>query len=381
MDLVLRVQELDQDANFMTSTFETDVLIVGGGPAGSSTALSLLKYSNLEVALIEQGALNNLRVGEQVNASIFDLLSYLGISKTDLDQNSVLPGYDSLAAWGSSNISSRHSVFSTQVDNFQLDREVFDLFLLKKASENGALIFPRTKAIEFKNNETFWLVNVKHETKGDFVIKTKYLVDATGRQSSVCRKIGAQFTKFDDLVAVGSFLHFKDKKVLEQEILLETVEEGWWYYAALPNNRVVVSLFTDSIIVKEKQIQRTECWMELLLKTNHVKRKMKNTVTHEKLWVRNAFSHFTDTSDTFNFLAVGDAAASFDPISSFGIGFAISSACHAAKAILDHEINDHALTEYQRSINEIFSNYMQNKHLFYNKEQRWKDSYFWKNRT
>ncbi len=75
MDLVFLVQELDQDADFMTSTFETDVLIVGGGPAGSSTALSLLKYSNLEVALIEQSTLNNLRVGEQVNASIFDLLS------------------------------------------------------------------------------------------------------------------------------------------------------------------------------------------------------------------------------------------------------------------------------------------------------------------
>jgi flavin-dependent dehydrogenase len=365
----------------MQNAFETDVLIVGGGPAGTSTALSLLKYANVKVVILEQGDLNNLRVGEQVNASIFDLLTYLGIDKNDLENNSFLPGHDSLAAWGSPNISSRHSIFSTQVDSYQLDREKFDLCLLAKAAERGAIILPRTKALEFIQDGIYWRVGIRNETKGAYSIKAKYLVDATGRQSHVCRKLGAGFTKLDDLVAVGLFLHLKNEQQTAQEILLETVEEGWWYFAALPGDKMVVSLFTDSAIAKEKQLHKVQNWVKSVLKTEHIKKKMSAAVGNDKLWTRNAFSHLTDTSGITNFLAVGDAAASFDPISSMGIGFGVSSACYAAKAILDHEYNPASLSEYNKSIANIFDRYLETRHSFYQKEQRWNDSPFWRTRN
>ncbi|MEA5427709.1 lysine-epsilon-oxidase maturase LodB [Arcicella lustrica] len=366
----------------MPNTVETDVLIVGGGPAGSSTALSLLKYSNLKVMIIEQNDLNSIRVGEQVNASLFDLLQYIGINKSDFEENSLLPGYSSLAAWGSSHISSRHSIFSTQVDSFQLDREHFDLMLLKQASEKGAIVFPRTKCIDFKQTDTAWTIELRHETRGDFTIKSTYLIDASGRQSHVCRKLGIPIEKYDDLVAIGTFLHFKDtKRAIKQEILLETVEDGWWYFAGLPNQEMVVSLFTDSSIVKEKQLQKTENWNELLSNTVHIKKMLVNTSSNAKPWVRNAFSHISNIGAKSNFWAVGDAVASFDPISSMGIGFAISSACHAAKAIIDKANDSNTFLNYQENINAIFKHYLETKTLFYNKENRWNDSSFWKKRN
>ena len=58
---------------------QIDVLIVGGGPAGTSVALSLLNYSDHTVMLVEQSDLNQMRVGEHVSASIFDLVEYLKI--------------------------------------------------------------------------------------------------------------------------------------------------------------------------------------------------------------------------------------------------------------------------------------------------------------
>jgi flavin-dependent dehydrogenase len=99
-----------------------------------------------------------MRVGEQVNASIFDILEYMGITKNDFDNETFLPAFDSLAAWGNSNVSSRHSIFSTQHDSYQLDRENFDLLLLKKVSESGATVLPRTKALEFSFENGFWEV-------------------------------------------------------------------------------------------------------------------------------------------------------------------------------------------------------------------------------
>jgi flavin-dependent dehydrogenase len=365
----------------MSLTFETDVLIVGGGPAGSSTALSLLKYSDLKVTLLEQNDLNPIRVGEQVNSSLFDLLNYLGISKNEFGVDCFLPGHVSYAAWGSPNLSLRHSIFSTQIDSFQLNREQFDLTLLEKAAENGAVILPRTKAFDFSEQQNTWLVKTRHETKGDINIKAKYLVDASGRQSHVCRKIGASFTKHDDLVAVGAFLYNQEAKIIENETLLETVEDGWWYYAALPSNQIVVSLFTDAEIIKDQQLQKITNWSDKLSKTTHIKMKVKDTVSNKKLWVRSAFSHKIDAIDKRNFLAVGDAVASFDPISSMGIGFAISSACHSAKAIMDSDYNLDSIGEYQKSIKNIFDEYLETKSLFYKKEQRWNDSSFWRKRN
>ncbi|MDP5082014.1 MAG: tryptophan 7-halogenase, partial [Winogradskyella sp.] len=107
----------------MSSIYQTDVLIVGGGPSGSSAALSMLKYSNLKVTIIEQNDLHTVRVGDHVHASLFDLLHYLGVEKNDFDKDVFLPGYSNLAAWGSDNLASRESIFSTHVDGYHLNRE------------------------------------------------------------------------------------------------------------------------------------------------------------------------------------------------------------------------------------------------------------------
>lgn len=365
----------------MVIPFETDILIVGGGPAGSSTALSLLKYSDLKVTIVEQNALDSIRVGDSVNSSLFELLEYIGIEKSDFEDNSFILGYSSHAAWGSSRITSRDSIFSNQSDNFQLDREQFDLMLLKQASLKGAVILPRTKCTDFRKTDSNWIVNLKHEIKGDLTIKAKYLIDATGRQSHVCRKLGIPSAKCDDLVAIGAFLQFEDSDAIKQDILIETTEEGWWYCATLPNQQMTVSLFTDAHIVKEKQLQKVENWNKLLANTLHIKNKIKNASSVENFWVKNAFSQVTDCTSMDNFIAVGDAVASFDPISSMGIGFAISSACHAAKAIIDyHNEKPSAISNYQQSVNAIFNNYLNIKAQFYDKERRWQDSPFWKNR-
>lgn len=365
----------------MAYDIEADVLIVGGGPGGAAAALSLLAYSTAKVVVVERSAFDTCRTGEQVNASLFDLLAYLKIEKSQLAEGSFIPSHTSLAAWGSEQLAARYSIFSTSEESYQLNREEFDLLLLHEAVERGATVLPRTKCLHFNQLANgHWEAQLNHAEKGSLSVKARFLVDATGRQSSVARQLGIVPARHDQLAAVGAFLHFDEAIVLQQRMVLETVAEGWWYCSTLPNQLMTATLFTDADIAKNQQLQKPKNWAALLAGTKHIKAAV-HQATHGEVWVRNAFSQVSDSTARANFIAVGDAAAAFDPISSMGIGFALSSGCHAARAIGQAQAGDQAaVATYQRDIEGIFRNYLETKSQFYNKERRWRDTVFWERR-
>ncbi|MBO0930242.1 lysine-epsilon-oxidase maturase LodB [Fibrella aquatilis] len=367
----------------MASSLQTDVLIVGGGPAGAATALGLLTYSGLRVLIVESSDLSAVRVGEQVDPSLFDLLAYLQITREQLEEDSFIQGYNTLSAWGSSHISSRSSITSSREAAYQLDREKFDLLLLGKAAEKGAVVMPRARCMHFQQSaDGHWTVQVKHQTRGELSVQARYVVDATGRQSSIARQLGIGAAVKDQLVAVGAFLQVGEGGSVRQEVMLETVEEGWWYCATLPNRQVVTTLFSDADMVKERQLQKPANWNALLARTVHVKQRVANSTAFGSPWVRGAFSKRIDTTARPHFMAVGDAAASFDPVSSLGIGFAVSSGCHAARALCQLDEGDGAaINTYQQSIDTIFDQYLSTKATYYSQEKRWLTAPFWQRRT
>ncbi|WP_158797932.1 lysine-epsilon-oxidase maturase LodB [Pedobacter sp. L105] len=366
----------------MPDILHTDVLIVGGGPSGTSAALGLLLHTPFKVTLIDHSGFDAARVGEHVDASLFDLLSYLKIDKDHFEEESFIEGYSNLAAWGNETITSRNSIHRAEGKSYQLNREKFDLMMVAQVAKRGGQIFPRTKCIKMDQSPNgHWKIQLRHQVKGDFQLHAKFLIDASGRQGHICRLLNLNAVKHDQLIGVGAFLQFKDRRVLPQEVLLETVEQGWWYCATLPDQRMTVTLFTDADLVKEQQLQKPENWSRLLSATKHMRRRTENAFSNEIPWVRNAFSQLTDSSLRTNFLAVGDAAAAFDPISSMGIGFAVSSACNAARAAgYFLEGDDSFVKSYAQSLKDIFANYKDLCKKYYHLEQRWPDAAFWQRR-
>jgi flavin-dependent dehydrogenase len=80
-------------------------------------------------------------------------------------------------------------------------------------------------------------------------------------------------------------------------------------------------------------------------------------------------------------MAVGDAASAYDPISSAGIYKALSDGLRSAAAITNH-LNgaSDAFAAYKASVVEGFIEYLQNRNYYYNLEKRWPSSPFWRNR-
>lgn len=362
--------------------YETEVLVVGAGPSGCATAISLLNYTDASVMLIEQSDFTNLRVGEQVSATLFKFIDYLKLTQTEFSTKDYMPSFDSVSYWGSAQPSTRNAIFSTEESSFQLNREAFDIALVQKVSDLGGEVFPRTKIQRVKQRDSGrWELLLRHDTEGEFRIIATYLIDATGRNAKVSHQLGVAPNKKDNLVGVGCFLTTPNNHQLEFGHIIESYEDGWWYCAQLPNKQLVVSLFSDADIVSEQRLNSLECWQKKLSQTVHLKKQLQGaTLNSDKTWVRNASSQVLQSALPSHFMSVGDAACAFDPISSMGIGFALSSGCQAALSIANHRENAASFSLYQHDLENIFNDYWAMRKTIYEKESRWRHASFWKRR-
>ena len=365
----------------MINAHDCDVLIVGAGPAGVSTALNLLNHTNLSVILIEGSDLQRLRIGESVSSSIFSLLDYLHVPRTHFSPDCFKATQGNSAFWGNNKSANRHAIFAPDRATFQLNRAEFDLTLLEQVVERGGNVLPRTKSKSVtQEQDGSYRVKIKHPEQGEGEIACRYLVDASGRNSPLSKSVGASVSQYDRLTGVGGF--FKTNNLpIEQIQLIESDECGWWYSAALTEQILLVTYFSDFELISKQKLNRATQWHNYLNNSQNMSKRVEGlNLIDNSLWVRPAGTHFCDFSQTKNYLPVGDAACAFDPISSMGLGFAMTSGCQAASIIgnssTNHEFARNRDT-YQQDLVKQFSHYLALKQQFYNQEQRWANAPFW----
>jgi len=184
-------------------------------------------------------------------------------------------------------------------------------------------------------------------------------------------------------MGAGTFMRFTDPKTLPKEQLIESTKLGWWYCAALSQEHMVVTFFSDADLLHKHRLNRPENWLNLLNQTSHLSKRLKGAVSNlPSPWVRNAASQISESSFETGYYAIGDAACAFDPISSMGIGFAMTSGCQAAVAAIAEMCHHDQLAgrQYQQKINEQFQQYLSSRQQFYQLERRWCQSEFWQRR-
>lgn len=370
---------------------DTDVVITGAGPAGACAALALTAYSSLQVVLLEQSDFSQPRVGEHVSASLFALLEYLQLPKTLFPAQSFLPCYGDTSYWGSALPSVRHSMFHHE-QSVQLDRELFDLTLLEQLQQRGARLLPRThskvSALSAADAPWGWQLACQHPVQGDFTLRARYLLDASGRNSALARQLGGRSHRLDQLMGAGMFFQCDVNADPAQDQLIEATEHGWWYGARLPGGQYVATFFSDADLISQLRLNQGNHWWQWLQQSQQLKKRLvgaRPLSAHP--WLRNAASQYTQIPALPHYLAVGDAACAFDPISSMGLGFAVSSACQAARLVQQAlstspaETDEQALRQpYLQDLQAHFVAYQRLRQQMYQKEQRWTAAPFWQRR-
>lgn len=361
------------------------MVILGGGPAGCATALGLLA-AGLEpaaIVLIEASRYMQDRIGESIPPDSRRLLAELGVLDAFLREGHE-PSHGSASSWGSDELGYNDFVFNPYGHGWHLDRRRFDAWLAAEVQARGVEIRVGLRFLDVIECGATGTLLALGDARGEQDrIWASFVVDATGARSHYARRMGARRRDLDRLVSVAGFFRVPEHAEFGRLTLLEAVEYGWWYTARLPNRRVAAALATSHASFKQHRFDRARAWLEALLGTRHVIGPLAVCDPEPgSLSVCTAPSFMLDRVVGQRWLAVGDAASAYDPISSQGIFKALSEGLSAGRTIVEVLAGrSDALADHQQDVEQRFDAYAQQRAYFYAKEQRWPDAPFWRERV
>jgi len=365
-----------------------DVVVFGGGPAGAAAALTLSRHGNWTVALVARdgGAeASSRRSGPEaqtLSPGVDALFGYLGIA--DAFASAAHPRlFGTAAAWGSNVPRSRDFIFSPFGAGWHLDRGRFDRMLTDAAAAAGATILDAValtdRPVRFDRRSGTWSLSLGRRGGAAETIRTRFLVDATGRQSRLARRLGVPRARIDRLVAVSATL--SRLGAADRTTFVEASEHGWWY--ATPGAAgLTVAFLSDADVVRKTSMTAPAVWERALASTLHLCERTRGLSLSGPLRIHAADSSRLAHAAGEGWIAAGDAAAAHDPLSSSGVPRALASGASAAHAIDTYLRSNRcdALDAYAAAQVRDFDAYARMRSAYYAVERRWQSAPFWSRR-
>ena len=329
----------------ITQKTKYDAIVVGAGPAGSTTA-ALLAEKGRDVLVVEKEQFPRYHVGESLMPFCYFPLQRLGLVDTLME--SANPRKYCVQFVREDGFLSQPFYFFQHFDHpssttWQVWRSEFDKMILDKARENGASVMERTKANKLlKSNNRVVGIRAESDDFGQLEINAPIVVDASGRDCFAARKEN-WMVRDPELKKVALWTYFKDAKRdpgLDEgaTTVAYLPNKGWFWYIPLSDGMVSVGIVAerdylfngttkDHATIFNREIHNNEWIKEHLV---GAKQTGEYRITGEYSY-RNRYC----ASD--GLVLAGDALGFLDPVFSSGVFLALKSGVMLADEI------DHAL--------------------------------------
>ncbi|WP_019059271.1 NAD(P)/FAD-dependent oxidoreductase [Streptomyces prunicolor] len=319
-----------------------NVLVVGGGPAGSVTA-TFLAQEGFSVRLIESQHFPRYHIGESLTPASRRVLDMIGVADR-LDELDFQRKRGGVFLWGDDTwVINWSEIFGVDVHTWQVDRGRFDALLLDNAREKGVKVEHgiTAKSVTFGDTGRPTAVDCKAEDGTDFTIEGfDFLVDASGRSGLLSSKHLRNRKPHEIFRNVAIWGYWDNARALptcpEGGINVISSPKGWYWVIPLGGGRNSVGLVTHKDMFAEDRQQHSdvESLYHAYLDANEpVKELLSGATYNGPVRVETDYSYVADEFSGPGYMMVGDAACFLDPLLSSGIHFAMYGGMVGAAAL------------------------------------------------
>jgi halogenation protein CepH len=388
-----RVREVDDVAP--SSADEYDVIVVGGGPSGSSAATLVAKAGH-RVLLLEKEVFPRFQIGESLLPStIHGVCRLLGVTK-EIAEASFMPKRGGTFLWGANpepwtfHFAASPLMHGGTATSFQVERMRFDEILLRNAAREGVDVREGVTVGEVLERDGR-VAGVAYTGPGGErrEATASYVVDASGNRSSLYRSVGdRRYSSFFQNLAL--FGYFEGGKRLPGDqhgnILSCAFDEGWFWYIPLSDTLTSVGAVVRREYADALQGDPEAAYRRLIGRCPLVADYLSGVPrvaegVYGRIRVRKDYSYTMEHFWRPGLVLVGDAACFIDPVFSTGVHLATYSALLAARSInscLAGELDEtRAFTEFDERYRREYRLFYEFLTAFYDTNAR-EDSYFWK---
>jgi len=363
-----------------------EVAVIGGGPAGAAAASTLARVGRSVLLVDQTPACLDFKVGEGLPPAARPLLRDLGALASFLEAGH-LPSFGNERAWGGGTTTVHDFIRDPNGHGWHLDRVRFDAMMRRLARDAGADLRAETRLCGFaRGQDGTWRLDIGTAGGESEPVQAGWLIDATGRAAHVAHQLGATTAHDDRQVAFTAVFAPQPgaPEDLDSLTLVESAPDGWWYTALLPGRLRVAVFLTDADLEAARAAAKPAGFDELLAQTRHVRARLAAGGYRRSAAPRGgpAASSRLSPGHGPGWVAIGDAAIAFDPLSSQGIFTALYSGLRAAGAI-DAELSGRpgSVAGFTAELDRVQEAYRSNRRRIYAEEQRWAERDFWRRRS
>jgi flavin-dependent dehydrogenase len=336
---------MSDEGSSVSPDMQCDILVIGGGPGGS-TAAALLARRGYKVMQLEKAHHPRFHIGESLLPMNLPVFERLGVLDKIRAMGVYKPGADFEAAnaRGYNTFTFARALGNSPPHAYQVWRQDFDKMLFDHARENGADAREDAEVVSVEQRDARETrVEVRNADGSSYHVQTRYLLDASGRDAFLASKKKIR-RKNPEHQSAAIFGHFHNAEYRSGEdagnISIYNFMYGWMWMIPLPKGVMSIGAVCRPDYLKQRRGRTHEFLYETLRLNPALWKRMQHAeLIGDEVRVTGNYSYESTTIGGPGWMLVGDAFVFLDPVFSSGVYLATSGAEQTA-AVVDAVLRD-----------------------------------------